>query len=144
MMNVNKLRALIVIEIALYALLFIIGFNNWHHYGLDSDLIAVIETRSETNAIVPKWHLCVMSLNTFLWGYSLFKLWFLGSYSRCLYTISLLLGWVVFLCVSGNPITNVYVGLIEGLSYTVSGMILGMLYFSNLYKKERSEEIEIN
>lgn len=131
------LQSLIAIEVCLILFcikLYLFGVDK---IGLDNTLLEWLsideeKTLTRSDLCIISAGLLILILNVFSWVW----LWMLKPYSRILYTallfIIIILGGFMGPCVS-----NGYIVIFEQISLVISGLIVEVLYFTDLYPHKK-------
>jgi hypothetical protein len=141
-MTKEKLHWLIAIEVGLIILSIKMRWFAVDQVGLDPYLSEWIISEGQRGLSEPEriiglsamayWLLTIIS---WLW------LWNFKPYSRTLYTLMVFLGFVFYPLV-GAYVSNGWVEMVEGFALIVSGMILGVLYFTDVYPKKSLQRVD--
>lgn len=139
-MTRQKLHWLIALDVCLVLFALKLELSGISQIGLDQELadwLAKQEeqelTKNELIAGIVSLVLIMMLLFSWIW------LWMLKPYSRIIYTVTSISGFFL-LPILGVYITNGWPDLFDGLSSIVAGIIIGALYFSDVYPHRKQAQ----
>ena len=131
-----NLHWLISAEICLFILALILDLGGVSYVGLDRTLIDWINTNNESDLSSAELAAAAFILGSLFFSiFSWIWLWGLRAYSRGIYVAALLVSFIAS-SLSGTIVTNGWVEGIYALSSVVAGILIGGLYFTDIYKKE--------
>ncbi len=134
-----NLHWLISAEICLFILALILELGRVSYVGLDPTLIEWIKTDSESDLgslefATAAFMVSSLILSIFSWMW----LWGLRPYSRGIYVLGLLVSFVAS-SITGAIMTNGWIEGLYALSSVVAGILIGGLYFTDIYKSTENK-----
>ena len=142
-MTLQKLHWLIALEIGLILISFKAGWFGVDQIGLDEHLRQWLASEAERELTKREWIIGLAALVFFPFViFSWIWLWMLKPYSRIFYTLSVAIGFA-FYPLGGPYVSNGFLEIVDGLTTVISGMILGVLYFTHIYPKTKPAEQDV-
>jgi hypothetical protein len=132
-MTRQTLHWLIAIEICLILVSYKLYWSGLSYAGIDQPLLDWIFAQGEKDLTTQEIILGLLGFSSIpILIFSWIWLWSLRPYSRIIYVITSIPGFVL-LPLTGPHVSNGWPDIFEGLASIVAGMIIGALYFSDLY-----------
>ena len=139
-MTKQKLHWLIALEIGLILISLKAEWFGIGHIGLDSQLQEWVTSEKERDLTQTEWVSGIVALTFFpCMIFSWVWLWMLKPYSRALYTALVLIGFA-FYPLAGAYVSNGWIDIVNGIGLVVTGMIIGALYFTDIYDLKNTAE----
>jgi len=137
-MTKEKLHWLIALEVGLVLISFKMSWFGVDYIGLDETLRNWVVSEQERELSEREWILAYVAFGVLLLViFSWIWLWMLKPYSRILYTLLAVSGFI-FIPFMGVRVSNGWIDCIDGLATIITGMIIAVLYFTDVYSKEQS------